>query len=136
MTISTTDRNTPRRARGLISMQIAAGAVVHNGLIAVVNATGFVEEGAVGTDLVYTGRFEETVDNSAGADGDLSVLVRTPSADAFLWANDSVNPVLQAQIGLPCYILDNQTVAATDLGGTLSKAGVVVEITDDGVWVE
>jgi len=134
MTATTTDRQTIRRERGLVTLPIAAGTEVINGTIACVNANGYAVEGATATNLVYMGRFESTVDNTDGADGDLAVNVRTPAADAFLWDNDTANPVTQAMLGTKCYILDNQTVTANATGNSL--AGVVVEVTSEGVWVE
>jgi hypothetical protein len=34
-----------------------------------------------------------------------------------------------------CYFVDDQTVAATDGTGTRSPAGIVEEVTSQGVWV-
>ncbi|RXS92966.1 hypothetical protein [Acinetobacter junii] len=133
MTAATSDRNTPRREKGLLFVAIAAATTVHNGLIACVNAAGYAVEGSTATDLIYLGRFEETVTN-AGVDGEVSVRIRTDSA--FQFQNSSTDPVTQASFGDFCFIEDNQTVAKTDGGGTRSKAGRVVGIDEHGVWVE
>ena len=133
MTAATSDRNTPRREKGLLFVAIAAATTVHNGLIACVNAAGHAVEGATATDLIYLGRFEETVTNP-GAAGDVSVHIRTECA--FQFENSTTDPVTQANFGDYCFIEDNQTVAATDGTGTRSKAGRVVGIDEHGVWVE
>lgn len=133
MTAAISDRNTPRRERGLLVVAIAAATTVHNGLIACVNANGYAVEGSTATDLIYLGRFEETLTN-AGAAGDASVRIRTN--ETFQFENSATDPVTQASFGAFCYIEDNQTVAKTDGGGTRSKAGRVVGIDEHGVWVE
>ncbi|MCY1307350.1 hypothetical protein D9M70_572660 [compost metagenome] len=54
--------------------------------------------------------------------------------NAFKWANDgSIN---QAHFMKTAFIVDDQTVAATDGTGTRSAAGRIVGIEADGVWVE
>lgn len=134
MTAATADRNTPRREKGLLNVPVAAGVIVRNGLIACVNDDGFAVEGSTALGLIYLGRFEETVNNTGGQNGDVSVTVRTN--EAFLYENSSADPVTQAAFGSTCYIEDNQTLAATDGTGTRSKAGRVAGISNEGVWVE
>lgn len=128
------DRNTERRELGLLNVPVKAGVMIRAGFIAVVDATGYALEGKVATDLVYLGRFEDAVDNTDGDDGDAFALVRT--YNAFHFANSTTDAVIQVGFGLPCYIQDAETVAATDAGGTLSKAGRVVGIDENGVWIE
>ena len=133
MTLATSDRDTPRREKGLLIVPIAATTLVRNGLIACVNADGYAVEGATATDLIYLGCFEETLNNE-GTAGEVSVRIRTDNA--FQFENSSADPVTQANFGDVCFIEDNQTVAATDGTGTRSKAGRVVGIDENGVWVE
>ena len=134
MTATTTDRNTPYKDPYLLSIALAAGASVLAGTMAVINADGFAQMAATADDLTYAGRFEESVDNSAGDDGDKSAQVRRKKL--FQWASHGADPVTQASLGQLCYIVDNQTVAATDGTGTRSAAGIVLAIDSDGVWVE
>lgn len=130
----TEDRNTPIRDGEVITPPVAAGAVCYAGGIAVANATGFAEPGSTDTGLTFLGRFDEHVDNSGGADGDVQVRVRRNKA--FKWANDGGDPVGQDSLGTTVYIVDDETVAATDGTGTRSAAGIAVQIDTDGVWVE
>lgn len=53
---------------------------------------------------------------------------------AFKWANDG--SITQAHLMKTAYIVDDQTVAATDGSGTRSPAGRILGIEADGVWVE
>lgn len=128
------DRQTPRRELGLFPVLVKANTVIRAGFIVVTDATGFATEGKAGAGLTYLGRAEEAIDNTSGADGDVQVLVR--SHNAFFYENSSTDPVTQASFGKDCFIEDAETVAATDNAGALSKAGRVVGIEDNGVWVE
>lgn len=134
MTALTQDRNTPKKDGKLIAVPLAAGVKAIAGGIAVANATGFGKPGATAATLAYLGRFEETVDNTSGADGAVSALVSR--GHAFKWANSSADPVTQASLGQVAYIVDDQTVAATSGTNTRSAAGVVIGIESDGVWIE
>lgn len=133
MPATTNDRNTPHKEVQLLALLMAAGAVIHAGTLVAVGATGFATPGAVAADLTYVGMADEAVDNTAGADGDTTVIVR--HGRAFKWANHGADPVTQASLFKDCYIVDNQTVAATSGGATRSKAGKVVGVDADGVWV-
>ena len=128
------ERQTERREVGLIHVPVKAGATVVAGFIAVVDATGHAVTATAATGLTYLGRYEDSVDNTEGGDGDVYVLVRTH--DAFLFANSATDPVTQALFGKPCYIENKETVAETDAGGTLSVAGRVVGVDENGVWIE
>lgn len=134
MTAITTDRNTPYKDAQLLVVKLAAGAAVLAGTMAVANADGFSEMATLADDLTYLGRFEEAVDNSTGDDGDKTALVRRHKA--FCWENHGADLVTQTSLGQLCYIVDNQTVAATDGTGTRSAAGIVLVIDAEGVWVE
>ncbi|MDW7643445.1 MAG: hypothetical protein SCI25_00220 [Desulfuromonadales bacterium] len=128
------DRNTPMKDGELIAVPVAATAKIYAGSLVVANATGYAAPGSTALNLTALGRAEEYKDNSAGADGALTVLVRR--GKAFKFANDGVAPVTQAAVGKTCYIVDDETVAATDGTGTRSAAGTVIAVDSDGVWVE
>lgn len=129
------DRNTPMKDGELIAVPVAANAVIGAGKIVAANAAGYGVPGATATTLTYLGRAEEAVDNTGGADGAVTVLVRRKKA--FKWKNSGGDAVTQASIGKPCYIVDSETVSKTNAGGnTQSVAGIVIDLAADGVWVE
>lgn len=130
----TQDRNTHYKAAELVPVPVAADAVIYAGALVVANATGFAAPGSVAATLTYLGRAEEAVDNTDGADGAKTVLVRR--GKAFKFANHATDPVTQASLGKTCYIADDQTVAATSDTNARSAAGKVVQLEADGVWVE
>ena len=131
MAATTEDRNTARREGEEANHPVAAATKINAGTIVVLNAAGDAEEGTTATGLKAIGRAEEAIDNSAGAAGDLSIQARK---GVFQFANDgSVN---RTHLEATCYIVDDQTVAATDGTGTRSAAGKVFDVDSDGVWVE
>lgn len=132
MTALVRDRNTHQQAAGILSVPLAANAKVFAGAITVANANGYGAPGSTALGLSYIGRAEESVDNSGGANGAKSVPVRRQLA--FKWANDG--SITQAHFLKTAYIVDDQTLASTDGGGTRSPAGRIVGIEADGVWVE
>lgn len=129
----TKDRNTQMKDADLIPVPMAAVKIFAGSLVAA-NATGYATPGAVATTLTYLGRAEETVDNTGGAAGAKTVLVRR--GKAFKFANSGADPVTQASMGKVCYIVDDETVALTNGTSTRSAAGIVVGVDSDGVWVK
>lgn len=133
MTATNQDRNTPHKAGELIGVPVAAGVAIKAGTLVAANAAGFATPGATSPTLAYLGMADDSVDNTNGGDGAVVVPVRR--GRAFKWANDSADPVTQASLGRPCYIVDNQTVAKTHGTNTRSQAGIVLGVEADGVWV-
>lgn len=127
------DRNTPLKDGELIGVPVAANVRIYAGALVVANAAGYAAPGSTALDLTYLGRAEETVDNTGGANGAKTVLVRR--GKAFQFKNSGADAVTQACLGEPCYIVDDETVAKTSGGGTRSVAGIVVGVESDGVWV-
>jgi len=132
MTALTRDRHTPLKKAEAIAVPVGAGAVIHAGALVVANASGFAVPGSTATGLTYIGRAEASVDNTDGANGAAAVQVRRLAA--FKWANDG--SIVQANLMQTAYIVDDQTLAATDGTGTRSAAGKIVGIDTDGVWIE
>jgi hypothetical protein len=103
------------------------------GALAVLNA-GYLAPGTTATGLVCVGRCRKTSDNSSGANGDV---VGQVEAGTFKWDNSSAGDLIaQANVGSPCYIVDDHTVALTNGGGTRSVAGIIQAVDSDGVWVQ
>jgi hypothetical protein len=127
----TKDRNTAVRPDDFYGYPVAAGAVIHAGALAVLDA-GYLKPGQSGTGLIAVGRAEESVDNTGGSDGDKTCRVRR---GVFRFKNSSGDPVAQADVGNVCYVEDDETVAKTDDTGSLSEAGVIREIDAGSVWV-
>jgi len=128
------DRDTPRLEGDVKAVKIAASQKIFAGAMVMRNSSGYAVKGATATGLVGIGRADEQVDNSAGAAGDKSVNVR-PGVHRY--ANSASGDLITiADIGKPCYAVDDQTVAKTNGTNTRSIAGFIFDVDDVGVWVE
>lgn len=126
------DRNTAERSGDLVVLPVAAATIIYAGSLVVLNA-GFAEPGSTDTGLIAIGRAEQQVDNSLGANGDLTVRVKR---GVFQFANSGGGDVIAAaNIGSACYIVDDQTVAKTSDTGSRSRAGRIIDVDSRGVWV-
>lgn len=134
MAALTEDRNTAKRDGGLLSMPVAASVKIYAGAIVARDASGYATPGATATTLLGVGRAESPGDNSTGSAGDIAVAVRK---GIFRFANSAGgDEITRADIGVDCYIVDDQTVAKTDGTSTRSVAGQVFDVDSDGVWVK
>lgn len=88
---------------------VKAGVKIYAGGIVALLA-GLALAGTGVTGLACVGRAEETVDNSGGADGDLTINVMS---GIFRYDNSGTDPVTAADIGNDCYLVDDETVAKT-----------------------
>ncbi|EBR9919327.1 hypothetical protein GBH04_24630 [Salmonella enterica subsp. enterica] len=129
-----TDFNAPYRDGELLPAPVAKGEFIPAGTIVCINTKGFAVGGSEAADLTYAGRAETFVDNTDGQDGDATVLIRRKKA--FRWLNDGT--ITQDMLFKPVYILNNRTLAGADgaMAGSRSKAGVLVMLDGDGVWIE
>lgn len=130
----------PRRATvellppDIYARDIAANVKIYEGAIVALSAAGYATPGATATTLVADGVAIETVDNTGGSAAALKVTVRK---GVFRFGNSaSTDAITRAEIGDDCWIVDDQTVAKTDGGTTRSKAGRIMDVDAQGVWVE
>lgn len=130
MTALAVDRNTPYQAADLIVAPMAASTTIYAGSLVAANASGHAVPGSTATTLTALGRAEEQVAN-AGSAGDAAILIRR--GQAFQFANDGSDPVVQGDLGKSCYITDDQTVSHTSTGKSI--AGKVMGLDSAGVWV-
>lgn len=133
MAALTAARNTPERDSRVIGYPVKAAVKALQGGIAVLNG-GYAAPATTAVGLVAVGRFEETADNLAGANGDLSVQVRRGT---FRYGNSAAGDLIaQADVGNDCYLVDDQTVAKTSATSTRSIAGKIIAVDASGVWVK
>ncbi len=134
MVALTGPRNTPRSQGGVRSIPLLANAKVFAGAMVQIAASTFGVAAAAVAANVTVGRAEETVDNTGGANGAKRVKVRT---GIFNYANSAGGDlVTRAHIGKPVYVVDDQTVAATDNAGARPRAGTCFDLDASGVWVQ
>ena len=115
---------------------LAANAKVFKGALAVCDtATGNFKPGVAAVGLIPVGRFYEDVDNTGGADGARSANVQFfRDRHVFLLDNDTNKPLTASEREQDCFILDDHTVTGST--NSNSRAGVIYDVTDEGVWVE
>lgn len=112
---------------------VAAAVNIFAGAMLVRNASGHILPAVTGTDLIGVGRAEVAVDNSDGAAGDATATFKN---GRFRYANSAgADEITIADIGQPCFAVDDQTVAKADDTGARSAAGIVEDVDDLGVWV-
>lgn len=140
MTAITTPRNTPWRDCILTPVPVAKGEFIPEGAIVCVNSDGYAVNGKADATLQYAGCADSSVDNTEGQDGDLLINVRAHKT--FRWDQDG--SIKQASLLGHAYILDNQTLTATDgsdakatpaVAAKYARAGTIVMIDADGVWI-
>jgi len=132
MTAQTKD--TPRKERdGKVFVDPVEEAVtIFAGALVCLNAAGNAVPGSTALNLTARGVAKRRADNAAGADGAVSV---ESEKGVFHFMNDGGDPIDRADIGGTAYIVDDQTVAATDGTGTRSAAGTIEDVDATGVWV-
>lgn len=113
---------------------MAAGVKLFKGALVACTA-GFYGPASPGTGKRIVGRAAQTVDNTAGGAGALNVDIHFfYERDLFLLANSGVNAVTAAMRELNCYAEDDQTAGSLATG--FSVAGIIYDVTTEGVWVE
>lgn len=129
----TAEREARRRAADQFDDPVAADTKIWGGALVVLDGSGNAAPGSTATGLTARGVAEKTVDNGGGAAGDETVPSR---AGVYRFKNDATDTVDRTHIGNDAYIVDDETVASNDGAGTRSVAGRIVDVDDDGVWVE
>ncbi|EEM2237941.1 hypothetical protein GJX70_02810 [Salmonella enterica] len=128
------DRNTARNDGKQFAVPMAAGVVIGGGLLVVIDDKGLAHEGQIKTGWYVIGLSDEAADNSAGKDGEVSVMVRR--CEAFYFDNDTANPVTQVAVGKACWLKNAYTVTASaPAEGSIIVGRVLTVSPDDGVQV-
>lgn len=127
----TAPRNTQARIGEVFDFPVAASTTIHQGALVALSA-GYAAPGATATGLIAVGRAEESA--AAVSAGDAKVRV---CRGVFKYANSAAaDQIAQADVGADCYIVDDATVAKTNGTNTRSRAGQIVAVDADGVWVQ
>jgi len=134
MTILTADRNTVVALGEILEQPVGAAVRIFAGALLMRNAAGFVIPGRTATGSFGVGVAEAPADNLAGANAAIAVRYRTGITARF--RNSTAGDlIVQADVGLRAWIVDDDQVAKTNGGATRSPAGIIVSIDAAGVWV-
>ncbi len=137
MTALTEDRNTPQSLGDNRVGLVAASTKIFAGAMLMRNAAGYLVNGQAVAGSHGVGRAHEPVDNSTGADGDLTVRF-DPGIFRYENSASPADQITVADIGAVAWIDDDQTVAKTDgtgVGMPRSAAGLIEDVDPLGVWV-
>lgn len=142
----TTERKTPKLGQDTVpasptntGVPMEASTKIYAGGLTAINAAGnAISAGTAGAILV-NGVAEQTVDNSTGSAG---AVVIVPRQGVFFFNNSAGgDAITNANAGQPCYVVDDNTVALTSLGGSRLIAGEIYAVdaagqAPAGVWVQ
>jgi hypothetical protein len=126
----TRPRNTTERYGDCVGFTVAPGVTIFQGALVALEA-GNAVPGKTALSLVAIGRAERVV-----TDDQTGVSKVEVKRGTFRYENSSTDRIEHIHVGSDCYIVDDQTVAKTDGGGTRSRAGKVVDVELLGVWVK
>lgn len=132
MTAQTKDVSRTEREGKINVDPVEEAVTIHAGALVCLNAAGFAVPGSTATGLKARGVARRAADNAAGADG---AITAESARGVFKFLNDGGDAIDRTDIGGTAYIVDDQTVAATDGTGTRSAAGIIEDVDATGVWV-
>ncbi len=123
-----TPHETARSDGKLISVPVAASTKIYKGSMVTLDADGYAVFATVGASLPFAGVAYETVDNSTGSDGDMTVRVETTGVFSF-----STTSAAEDWKGKTVYLDSSDTgspikVVDSDPGDTALTVGVVVQV--------
>lgn len=113
-------------------LPLAASTHIYVGSLVAVNAAGYVVPASADNALFVIGVAEEEVDNSVGTAGAKTLYqIRRGS---FLLANSTTtDAITDGDVGRPCYVVDDNTVARTSNGIARPPAGIVRRVDASGL---
>lgn len=125
----------------LRDVPLKSGYKVYQGAIVVIQqSTGYGRPAFSGTGCVAKGVAQKTLDNSStgtdpGANTDGGLIMPVKSGVCGPFANDTNGtPVAITDRTKVCYLLDDNTITMSS--SSASVAGIVDDLTSEGVWVE
>jgi len=108
---------------------VKSGVTLYEGGMVAVNTSGEFDKAGAANTIFVVGRLKHPP-KLGYVVGNGTVKARTEQG-IFLWDNSGSSAVTSAYIGKTVFVEDDHTVAIT---GTL-RAGVVYDLTSEGVWV-
>ena len=126
----TIEYNRPMKGRYIFRRMKMGAEKIYKGMgVMVVRTTGYVVKAADTAKGQFVGVAEETVDNSAGSPGDLSILVRCGGDELFPQAATTIEDV-----GKLAYAIDSHLVSVSSSNNV--ALGRIVGVEDaTHVWI-
>lgn len=116
---------------------MAAAVTIYAGAMVAMDTSGNCRPArATATDKVV-GVALKRCDNSAGLAGAFAGGVEVDTRFIHRFGNSSsTDAITDVHVGRDCFVVDDQTVALTDNGGTRPRAGRIEKVDSKGVWVD
>lgn len=112
---------------------VAASTHIYQGALVAINQSGYLVPASADVSLHVVGVAADESDNSSGSAG---ALTNAPDRGTFYFTNSSTtSAVTDADVGRPCYVVDDTTVARLSSNGTRPVAGIVEGVDGNGVLV-
>ena len=124
------DTTLTRRAGEDFSYAQKAATKIYRGAMVALDANGYAVPAKTATGLTAVGLAQAGSDNSAGADGAMTVLVSRGCF--YIKASD----ITRAHIGDQAYFVDDARVSSSSSSNSRSEAGRIVDVGDGGAWIE
>jgi hypothetical protein len=125
---------------GSLDAPLKAGVTVfQGGMVALELSSGFYVPASATLGLVVAGRFdgEKAASPSLVGGAANGTVVARVEQGIFRFNNSSAGDAIAVtERGKVCYVVDDNTVAKTDSGGTRPLAGLVIDIDSSGVFVQ
>jgi hypothetical protein len=128
---ATAPRNTDMRPGNYVFVPVAANVKIFQGTLVARDADGRAVPASATAGLRVIGKALETIDNTGGAAGALSINVEI---GCYKFANSEANAITAAMIGRMAVVEDDQTVAST--AANQVAAGRITGVDSDGVWID
>lgn len=134
MVALTAPRNTPAMVGDIRNPPVKAATRLFQGGMVQIDATGHAVPATATAANVTIGRADAPADNTAGANAAINAKARR---GIFRYGNSAAGDLItRTEIGKPCYVIDDQTVAKTSNAAARPVAGTVFDVDAQGVWVE
>lgn len=136
MAATNKNRNTQCRGSTRRVAPMAAGVVIPAGvLVAISTSTGHADNATALASTRVIGVTGERFSNAGGVAGAKDITVFRDMAYGPFANSAGPDQITAADLGAPCYVVDNQTVAKTSGSGARPVAGTVEAVDAAGVWV-
>ncbi|TAN59652.1 hypothetical protein EPN18_10140 [bacterium] len=126
----TEDRDTSMREGVFHSFGAGANSKIFAGSIGAVNAAGYAVPASDTAGLRVVGRVDSRVDNTGGADGALTVVMRE---GVFKFAGSGLT---SADVGKQCYVVDDQTISVSSTVNNVFAGTIIAVDGATEAWVE
>ena len=125
----------PWRDGKTIVLGVAAEMQIREGQMVALNADGYLVPATHSDAAFVVGQANQIALNVNGENGDESIGVKRKLA--FLFINSvGADEIKPNHLFEDCYLVNEDTVSATAGGSGRIVAGKVIEISQEGVWVE